>query len=267
MGGEDRDSLAGSVETRDHPFVERLQTGWSPSLGFTLPHVIQRRFKAMVTVGDKQFLGSHRFLDRLNRTPVGHRPYPVQSAEIVLYFDFGRTAGGLHIEDPVHGQPVVVVKHENQVVIALRAAHELQAIHLGAGQSALVRQNSGCGTLQIQERDESLSHLCLAVGLVILIIDINGGLRILNQKPLLYPAPQRRRSCRILCVGILVLLQAPGNLNHAVGRAPVVLLLHFRRDLVVWLGHDPAEIGNDLSIVSVRLKRKQMSHCLWIVPQ
>ena len=133
----------------------------------------------------------------------------------------------------------VGIEHEELPKVRARAAQQVQAVLLGAGQGLLVAENhTGIVGLDLPQADEAAPGVALTVQPELLGIGIQGGGLVGAQYT--FPAPSlqagRRPGIDVVFFIISRLLLAQDDAHQVVRAGSVVAVLHGRRDLVIGLG-------------------------------
>ena len=105
----------------------------------------------MMPVRNKELLGAHGILNISGGLRIRDCPEAVNRAIFIRHLDFRRPAGNAFIHDMVDGQPIIGIKHVDQIFIPFNAAHQLESVLLGRGEGLLMGDDAGSGVFQVQQ--------------------------------------------------------------------------------------------------------------------
>ena len=221
-----------------------------------LLEVAQGRLVAVVAVGDEHRLRADEARDDADRVLVVQRPEAVDDAERVgrLQRQAPADAGGDGRGDLVGG---VGVEAEDRAEVHARRVHELQAVGLRAGERLLVGEDAArAERLQPDAGHEPLAGQPPALGLELLLVDVERPRPVLHQHVLAEPLAQGVRRARVAVVGLGVGrgLALQDEADDVVRTSGEEALLHRRVDHVIRRGDHVAERPHPAQVVAIAAK-------------
>ena len=182
--------------------VVRLVASPVGGCGAAFVTIAEGCFVTMVTIGDIEHLQFESGVERLDRSWIVDQAERVLLAVFPVEFSHRRGRRGA-LERALHPAIVVTINEEDGASVGPDRAEEAQAVFLRSAERLLVREHYPLiPRLEAQAGEQDPAAVRDAIALKLLIVDVEGGRVVADQRSVAPPAVQRCRGALITTAAV-----------------------------------------------------------------